>query len=63
MLGSILGNNRSAKGNANSINGIITNIENGTNRKRSDTVRSNCFRSRLVSVDPDSVLASKFRAV
>lgn len=43
--------------------GIIKNMEKGTSRKRSDTVLKSCFRSRRVSVDPDKVLANRFRAV
>mmetsp|Transcript_10664 Transcript_10664/g.30455 ORF Transcript_10664/g.30455 Transcript_10664/m.30455 type:complete len:232 (-) Transcript_10664:974-1669(-) len=63
VLGSMLGNRRKAKGSANSMNGIKMNMENGTMRNRSDTVRSSCLRSRRVSVEPASVLANKLRAV
>ena len=59
MLGKIL----SANGKANSINGMIRNMEKGTSRKRSETVRSNCLRSRRVKVEPRSVLPTRLRAV
>ena len=59
----MLGKIRKANGKATSIKGIKRNIENGTNRNKSDTVRSNCFRSRRVNVDPCNVFPRRFRAV
>mmetsp|Transcript_22389 Transcript_22389/g.67346 ORF Transcript_22389/g.67346 Transcript_22389/m.67346 type:complete len:114 (+) Transcript_22389:983-1324(+) len=43
--GKIPGNNRTAKGSANSANGMITNSENGTSRVKSDSVRTNYGRT------------------
>jgi hypothetical protein len=63
VLGSMFGKRRRAKGKTNSINGMRMNIEKGTRRNKSETVRSNCFRSLRVNVDPDSVLAKRLRAV
>ena len=63
VLGSMFGNIFSAKGRANSINGMRINIENGTRRNKSVTVLSNCFRSLLVKVEPCNVLPSKLLAV
>ena len=63
VLGSMFGNIRSAKGKANSMKGIIRNMEKGTILNRSETVRSNCFRSRRVKVEPESVRPNRLRAV
>lgn len=63
VLGSILGKRRSANGKTNSMNGIRINIEKGTSRNKSDVVRSSCFRSLLVNVEPDSVFPNRLRAV
>ena len=63
VLGSILGNRRNANGRANSARGMIKNMENGTRRNKSETVRSNCFLSRLVNADPDKVRLMRSRAV
>ena len=63
MLGSKLGKILSAKGKANSMKGIIRNIEKGTNRNKSDTVRRSCLRSRRVNVEPVKVRPSRLRAV
>ena len=52
VLGNIFGKILSANGKANSMNGMIRNIDIGTNRNKSETVRRSCLRSRRVSVDP-----------
>jgi len=63
VLGSMLGKIIKAKGKANSINGMMMNIEKGIKRNRSVTVRSNCFLSLLVKDDPRNVLPTKVLAV
>lgn len=59
MFGNILSTN----GRANSKAGTRRNMDIGTKRNKSETVRSSCLRSRRVSVDPCSVFFKRFRAV
>lgn len=59
VLGSRLGNNFNMIGRANSANGIITMIANGTKRNKSAVVLTSRALSRRVNVCPCRVLASK----
>lgn len=52
--GSMLGNNLSATGSNNSMNGTMTNTANGMSRRMSVVVRLSCRRSRLVKDSPCS---------
>ena len=61
--GSMFGNIFNAKGKANSMNGIMTNILIGTNLKRSAVVRRSCFLSLLVSGEPFKVRDKRRLAV
>ena len=50
----MLGNTLSSNGSANSANGMMTMMRNGTRRKMSAVVRMSCCRSRRLSVRPCS---------
>lgn len=63
VLGNKFGKTLSANGSANSIIGMIINMEKGISRNKSEMVRRSCFRSRRVKDDPRRVRRINARAV